>query len=130
MAKYFTEFYGLEISEVRHHRTGDVLTEGDIKKGEGACGVVHVHDIKQTNENFVDEAVVNLYVTPFNETNVEAKKTGFTDHRVMMEGLSLWKKFEELKLRACDKDGKRRKHGPRKFDVTRETAFLWFHAKK
>ena len=50
-------------------------------------------------------ADVNLYVTPFSETNVDAKKTGFTDHRVMMEGLSLWKKFEGLKLRACDKDG-------------------------
>ena len=77
-------------------------------------------------------ADVNLHVTPFSETNVDAKRTGFTDHKVMMRGLSLWKKFEGLKLRACDKDGKLRKHGtgPDEFDVTKESDIFYGFTRK
>ena len=106
MADYFGSFDGLKFSEVKHHGTKDVLEEGDIKEGEGYCGVVHVHDIVWDKKyGFVDRAKVELYCTSFEETNVLSTKSGSTDHRVMMEGLSLWKKFEGLKLRACDKDG-------------------------
>ena len=31
--------------------------------------------------------------------------TNTTHGKVMMEGLQLWKKFEELKRRACDEEG-------------------------
>merc|ERR1719317_638046 len=71
-------------------------------------------------------AQVNLYVTPFNETNPRAKDTGFTDHRVMMEGLSLWEKFEKLKLRACDEKGNRRPN----FDVRKETELFYGFTRK
>ena len=45
-------------------------------------------------------------MAPFKETNVASKEK--TDHRVMMEQLKLWEKFELFKSRVCEADGTRR----------------------
>ena len=100
MAQYHTNFDDMNFSGVKHHRTKDVLKEGGINDGKGYCGVVHVHNIQWYNQFWMEKTDVGLYGTPFEETNVLSKKTGSTDHRVLMEGLLLWKKFERLKLRA------------------------------
>ena len=65
----------LNISEVKHHRTKKVLEEGDIKKGKGYCGVVHVHNIQWYNQFWMEKIDVGIYGTPFEETNVLSKKT-------------------------------------------------------
>merc|ERR1719233_2799446 len=44
----------------------------------------------------------------------------------MMEELQLWKKFEQLKSRACDEKGKRR----RDFDVTAEKELFYGFTRK
>ena len=43
-----------------------------------------------------------------------------------MEGLQLWEKFEKLKGRACDEDGKRRPG----FDVSAETELFYGFTRK
>ena len=132
MAYYPATFDNLNLSKVKHHRTKEVLEVGDVKKGKGYCGVVHVRNIQWESRYSVHSANVELYCTSFEETNALSKETGSTDHRVMMEGLSLWKKFEGLKLRACDKDGKRRQHGqgPDQFDVTKEDELFYGFTRK
>ena len=47
-------------------------------------------------------ATVDLFVTAFTETNPVGKRTGATDHRVMMEDIGLWERFLSLKSRACN----------------------------
>merc|ERR1719184_624469 len=44
----------------------------------------------------------------------------------MMEGLQLWKKFEDFKSRACDEKGKRRHD----FDVTKEKELFYGFTRK
>ena len=100
MASVKTWFFKLNFSGVKHHRTKKVLEEGDIKEGHEYCGVVHVHNIQWTGNDNIHSADVDMYCRSFEETNVLSKNTGSTDHRVLMEGLLLWKKFERLKLRA------------------------------
>lgn len=126
MATYFAEFKGLDFSEIKHHQTKQILAEGDIVEGDGYCGVVYLHNINWDYSARVIKASVNLYITPFAETNPKAKKTGFTDSRVMMEELSLWEKFEGLKLRACDEKGYRRQD----FDVIKERELFFGFERK
>ena len=54
----------------------------DAGKGAGYCGVAHLDNVEWLFDDDVREAKVYLYVTPFTETNPEAKMTGHTDHRV------------------------------------------------
>ena len=86
MADFLTDFHGLKFSGVKHHRTKKVLKKGDIKEAEGYCGVVHVHNIHWSKDSYgkvmVASADVDLYCTPFEETNVLSRETGSTDHRV------------------------------------------------
>ena len=89
--------------------------------------VVHLHDITWRSFSLsVGGAEADLYVSPFDETNVKGKKIGATDHRVMMEDLGFWKKFEKLKLRACDKEGKRREA----FNVRGESELFYGFTRK
>jgi len=127
MGDFKTSFITADMyfSEIRHHRTKQVLVDGDIKKGAGYCGVLHIWKIKWDGP-WPRKAHVNLYVSPFEETSPQAKKTGFTNHRVMMEELQLWEKFEKLKNRACDKQGKRR----RDFDDTAENELFYGFTRK
>ena len=99
MAQYHTNFDDMNFSGVKHHRNKD-LKERGITNGKGYCGVVHVHNTQWYNQFWMEKTDVGLYCTPFKETKVLSKKTGSTGHRIMMEGLLLWKKFERLKLRA------------------------------
>jgi len=126
MAHYYDIFGALDFSEIRHHQTKEVLAAGDVVEGDEYCGVVQIQNIKWLLPSKVYEATVNLYLTPFAETNPIAKKTGFTDSRVMMEGLSFWEKFEKFKLRACDEKGYRRPD----FDVTKESELFFGFARK
>jgi len=126
MARYYDQFMALGFSEIKHHQTKKILAEGDIVEGDEYCGVVHIHNIKWGRPSNVYEATANLYLTPFAEINPIAEKSGFTDSRVMMEGLSLWEKFERLKLRACDEKGYRRPD----FDVTKESELFFGFARK
>jgi len=119
----------IDFTSIKHHRTKDVYTVGDIKKGDNYCGVVHLSNIRWGDSEFWFKGPwteANIYVTPFSETNVEREETGFTDHKVMMVGLSLWEKFEELKLRACDVNGERQEH----YDVKIETDLFYGFTRK
>ena len=51
-------------------------------KGAGYCGVAHLRRIKWSEYGSVKRAEVDLYVTPFKETNPVAKMTDHTSHRV------------------------------------------------
>jgi len=102
MARYHTFFQHLKFDPVRHHNTKKVLVDDDIKEGAGYCGVAYLRNVIWFESGSVKSADVNLYVTPFEETNPVARRTCHTDHRVMMEGLQLWKDFEKLKNKACD----------------------------
>ena len=60
---------------------------------------------KKHNEMHRPSANVNLFMAPLKDTNkVGGSKT---DHRIMMEKLGLWNKFEQFKSRVCTEEGKR-----------------------
>ena len=90
------------------------ISEGDIAQGVAYCGVLHVHDIywkknlvnvHTRGDQTVSSATIDIYLVPFSETEKKKDEENITDHRVMMEELKLWNKFEALKLRACDSEG-------------------------
>jgi len=82
------------------------LEVGDVKQGERYCGVVILHNMTWT-EDKITNAYFDIYLAPLSKTNILAENNGHSDHRVMMEELSLWKKFEKFKLRASDNEGNR-----------------------
>jgi len=127
MAKYNTPFYKLSLhfGEMRHFRTKKVFEEGDIKEGEGYVGVVHLIDVGW-KDFYIDWCWVDIWLATHKETNPESKRTGFTDHRVMMQELMLWEKFESFKSRAFDKDGNRYPW----FDVTEEEELFYGFTRK
>jgi len=127
MSTNITRFYDLRFRKVKHYLTKSTLREGDIKEDDQYFGVAHVHNIKRyTYVGSVFGAEVDLYVAPFRQTNPLAKKTGITHHRVMMEGLSLWRKFEGLKQRACDNKG----NPSNNFHVEREPELFYGFERK
>lgn len=131
MANYDAYFNDLIFSQVKHHRTGASLQPGDIKSGDGQCGVVHLHDIewKASSNKYnsvVYKAKVDLWLTPFRETNEEASKSKSTDHRLIMEELKLWERFQDLCSRACHRDGRNRGS----FDVTHEGELFYGFTRK
>jgi len=126
MASYYDHFMPLDFSEIRHHQTKEILAEGDIVAGDEYCGIVHIQNINWGHSSNVYKATANLYLAPVAETNLIAKKTGVTDSRVMMEGLSFWEKFEKFKLRACDEKGYRRPD----FNVAKESELFFGFARK
>ena len=75
MSSFHAKFQGLSFTKARHHATKKVLEIGDIREGKGYCGVAHVHDIYWSGQNVV-KASVDMYVTPFEETNPVARRTG------------------------------------------------------
>lgn len=92
--------------------TKEILKEGDILEDEGYIGVVYVHDItwKESEEaaDDIQSATVDVYLAPISETNIKKSLSSITDHRVIMEDLNLWSKFEKLLARACNEDGRNR----------------------
>lgn len=120
MAECGSFFYNLTFSKIKDY-FGELVTKDDMEKEAGYCGVVHLCNVKVTESGDVDSAVVHLYIMPFETTNKEKVKTGFTDHRIMMTHLNLWEKFMKFKSRVCDDKGVRH----RNWDVTKETE-LWY----
>jgi len=93
--------------------------------------VAHVYDIHwksshNKNNSVVYKATVDIFLTPFKELNEEAKRNDSTEHRLMMVELKLWEKFQDLRFRACHRDGKHRKS----FDVTREKELFYGFTRK
>ena len=94
------------------------ISEGDIAQGVAYCGVLHVHNIKwrknviqvdSRGDQKVSSATIDIYLVPFSETKKKKDEYNITDHRIMMEELKLWSRFEALKHRACDNKGNCRK---------------------
>jgi len=109
MAEYDSDFdrNGLLFTKPTHYKTKKIFEKGDFKDGVGYVGVVHVHHIEPMPFG-IRKALVTVWVAPCKETNLLGKEAGITDHRVLMEELELWDKFEKLKSRACNDEGKHR----------------------
>ena len=109
MTNYYDGVGDLTINDAKHWNTMGILQPGDVKSGEAWCGVARLYDIKWKKKPsgfFIASANVDMFMAPFKETNVASKEK--TDHRVMMEQLKLWEKFELFKSRVCEADGTRR----------------------
>ena len=113
MAVYLCDFQDLTLGGIWDLKK-KAISEGDIAQGVAYCGVLHVHDINwkknlyqahMCGDQTVSSATIDIYLVPFSETKKKNEENNITDHRVMMEELKLWNKFEALKLRACDNKG-------------------------
>ena len=117
MAVYLCPFEDLTLGGIWDLKKKPI-SEGDIAQGVAYCGVLHVHDINWKKNlvhvdlfgnQTVSSATIDIYLVPFAETKKKKDEYNITDHRIMMEELKLWNRFEALKLRACDNEGKCRK---------------------
>ena len=85
MTDYTSMVDQLFINEAVHWKTFEMIQPGEIKPGEGWCGVVYLHDIKwkEQMDDYIASANVNLYLAPFKGANEEITEKTF--HRRMME---------------------------------------------
>jgi len=115
-----TKFKNITFGSIKNSK-GEQITRDTWQPGKVGMGVAHIHNIKYGEDVHgllsLCGAQVDLYVDTFKTLN----KKVWTHHKVLMENLKMWERFQKFKGRVVDEVGKPIKN----VDITKEKEF-WF----
>jgi hypothetical protein len=115
-----TKFKNITFGCIRDSKR-ERITKDTWKPGKVGMGVAHIHDIKYEEDMHgllsLCGGQVDLYVDMFKTLN----KKIWTHHKVLMEKLEMWERFQKFKRQVVDDLGRPIKDA----DITEEKEF-WF----